>query len=186
MGLNKYLNFFLAGIACVFAFLYYTHSCPVCPLVSSNSSVIIDTIVVHDTVSLSKIHLTKIVKPKDENVTANFSQAYYDSIADLFNSEYFSQVDISDSLMQGSVSETISQNRITSFTMEKKYFLPTKTDSIIQKVFVPQYKNCVTLGLFAGKASGVNIGYRFKGNHASAGYDVINKGVVFNFNFDLK
>ncbi len=197
-NLNKYLNIILATAAALFAILYFTHKCPMCPVcpevVSSHTEGTKaittdgkgDSTLIHRTPSKQKKKTA--TKPVEDIPAPVHAQQPEQEVSELFfDTTGFLSFDLqaNDSICKELMTVLVDNNTVKSFSFHRTYLLPFTADSVMQKVSEKAYKNSFTLGLFAGKSSGVNVGYRFGGKHVTAGYDVINKGFVAGFNFDL-
>ena len=183
----KYAAVFIAAIGLVGWILWWTKTCPpckVCPEVVTNRTVTKDTVIIHDSVSVAKIRLTKVDKPE---IVKPVTAKDCDSINALYNSSFTYQIPVSDSIMTGHVTQTVSQNKITDFSTSFTYLIPHQTDSVIQYVDRPVYKNTFTIGSWVSKySSGVAVGYRSKRVHGAFGWDFTNSAPVVQVNYDLR
>ena len=190
--MNKIITYYAlaASIAIIILLLDKgCNKCPVCPPVQLSETIIHDTITIHDTVAIAKIHLTKVVPQSNtsyDNVhTTSVQQC--DSINLLFNSEYSYSIPVEDSIMTGTIDQTISQNKITEFKTSFTYHLNTRIDSVIQTVIVPAYRSCFTIGAFMSKySSGMAIGYRANRVQGAIGWDLTNKAPELFLTYDLR
>ena len=106
-----------------------------------------------------------------------------DSIKTEFETKNTFDLAHKDSISEGIITVDVEKNKVISFKTDFKYSLLQVHDSI----FIHDApKKCFTLGLFGGKSSGIDLGYRWSDKQVSVGYDVLNKGIVGRFNLDLK
>ena len=184
MESNKLFIGIIAGVGLAGWLLWWLHHCPVCPRATQNTTVIHDTVTIHDTVAPRKIRLTKIT-PKHGIGVQPVTNC--DSIIAVYESDYTYSIPLKDSIMTGSVDMTIGANIIKEFKTSFTYFLPHTVDSVFQTINVPSYRNTFTVGAFVSKhSSGVAVGYRAKRVHGALGYDLTNKSPVVVVNWDLR
>ncbi len=192
---NFWKSYSLISTVAIAIILFYFNSCRKCPecpvIVSSHTEgkMELHTSGKGDSSLITQVPDTgkiKRSKPVNHEITESNEASEGGEFLIDTTGPNISRLQINDSICKETIDVTIENNKATGFDWKRDYLLPFSKDTIIQYVPMAVHKNTFTLGLFAGKSSGANIGYRFNGNHVTAGYDFLNKGWVAGFNFDLK